>query len=932
MKRLFALAFFLPAVLVAGPSLGDDTQQAWDATLARVSPSVVSIRVDAPRAFDTEWNLTGQATGFVVDAEHGIILTNRHVVTPGSVVADAVFQDHEVVTLKQLYHDPIHDFGLYQYDPAALKYIHPVSLKLAPDEAKLREDIRIIGNDAGEQLSILSGTLARLDRDAPAYGAGGYNDFNTFYFQAVSGTTGGSSGSPVINIKGDVIALNAGARNDAASSYFLPLDRVVRALALVQAKQPVTRGTWQAVFSHEYYDELERLGLPAGTEAELRKQYPDATGLLVVNQVISGGPADLLLQPGDILLSVDGKVISTFTPLDELMDDSVGKSLNVRIQRGGKLLSEDIKVQDLNELTPVSYLEFGGATLNDLSLQVARGFNVPVRGAYVANPGYVFGTAGIQRAAVITEFEGKPVTDLDDFQKVLEGLPDGAHARVRYFNLANRKQSVLGIITVDRRWYPADRCRYDAPSGNWPCADLPAPPAGSADQPVTVTYPHYDDAAMNKLAPSLVFVKFDMPYAVDGVSETHYIGTGMVVDAKQGLVVTDRDTVPVPLGDVKLTFAGSLEIPGKVVYVHPLHNLAVIQYDPKLLGQTPVRDVSFAAKPSKPGETVKLVGYQSDGTLTSQETQVASVDPLAFPLSRTMRFRDTNLEALSLVNAPDNVTGVLLDKQGGVTTLWTSFAYDDANRTQEVQRGIPIDVVREMVQSVEAKTALRTLDVEFYPAALSQARKLGLPDDWARKLGAVDPQRREVLTVVRTTAETPADKLLQTGDLLLAMDGKPVTSFRAVEKASQQPEADLTILRDSQVMDIKVGTVELPSDGTDRFIIWAGALLARPPHSAAAQRDVPRSGLLVVYYNFGSPASRYGLTGGWRLVGVNGVSTPDMDSFIAAVQALKDRDDVRLAVQGLDGTGQVITLKLDQRYWPAYEVMLTNDGWVRKAL
>src|SRR5688572_6055102 len=53
----------------------------WTRTLERISTGVVAIQIDMARAFDTEWNTSSQATGFVVDAQRGIILTNRHVVT-----------------------------------------------------------------------------------------------------------------------------------------------------------------------------------------------------------------------------------------------------------------------------------------------------------------------------------------------------------------------------------------------------------------------------------------------------------------------------------------------------------------------------------------------------------------------------------------------------------------------------------------------------------------------------------------------------------------------------------------------------------------------------------------------------------------------------------------------------------------------------------
>ena len=82
----------------------------WTRTLERISTGVIAIQIDAARAFDTEWNTSSQATGFVVDAERGIVLTNRHVVTPGPVKAFATFLNREEVELVPVYRDPVHDF------------------------------------------------------------------------------------------------------------------------------------------------------------------------------------------------------------------------------------------------------------------------------------------------------------------------------------------------------------------------------------------------------------------------------------------------------------------------------------------------------------------------------------------------------------------------------------------------------------------------------------------------------------------------------------------------------------------------------------------------------------------------------------------------------------------------------------------------------
>ncbi|MBP6106483.1 MAG: trypsin-like peptidase domain-containing protein [Steroidobacteraceae bacterium] len=906
---------------------------AWDRTLERIAPSVVTIEIDQTRAFDTDWNQSSQATGFVVDAVHGLILTNRHVVTPGPVVATAVFQNREEVELHAVYRDPVHDFGIYRYDPARLRYVQPVALPLYPAGARVGTEIRVVGNDAGEQLSILAGTLARLDRAAPEYGVGKYNDFNTFYVQAASGTSGGSSGSPVIDIQGRVVALNAGGSSGAQSSFYLPLDRVQRALQLIQRGEPVSRGTLQTVFNYTPYDELVRLGLRAVTQEAARKARPDLTGMLVVDEVLPGSPTEGRLQPGDILTHVNGQLVTTFLPLEEILDNSVGGKVDIVVERGGDKVQQTLPVGDLHAITPSEFFEFGDAVVHTLSYQMARHFNAPVSGVYVANPGYVLNAAGVPRGAVISSVNGRPVATMAEFRDIIAALPQGARAALRYSTLDDPKGSETRVMRMDRAWFPAKVCRRDDQTGLWPCEELAAPPAAATIQPARTDFVAGNDKRANEIAASLVLVTFDMPFSVAGITERNYHGTGVIVDAERGLVVVDRNTVPVAAGDVRLTFGGSIEVPGRVEYVHPLHNLSVVSFDPKALDGTPIRAVKFDTRELEPGEPVTVVGLGGDSRLRSLATYVATLDDVNFPLSRTLQFRDANLEVVSLVNSPSDYDGVITGKDGRVRALWSSFATEGARDAMQINRGMPASVVLEAVAAARDDKPLYSLETEFEALPIAAARKLGLPAEWVERLEQRNPAHRQVLAVSKVAAGSGAARALQEGDLLLAVNGVTLNRFREVEEATQSPRVRVTVLRDGAEKVVDVETAALRGEDIDRLLLWAGAVIHAPHRAMTIQRAIPPEGVFVAYFAYGSPSTRYGLFAGRRIVEVDGRPISDLDAFIAAVSGRPDRSSVRLKTVTWNGSTGVTTLKLDQNYWPAYDLRRNPGGeWERKAI
>lgn len=912
-------------------------QADWEAVLARATPAIVSLRVNAQRAFDTEQASSTVGTGFVVDAERGIILTNRHLVETGPVRAEAVFLNHEVVPLQPLYRDPVHDFAFYRFDPTLVRFQEVVELPLDPDGARVGTEVRVVGNDAGEKLSIHGATLARLDRQAPSYGADSYNDFNTFYYQAASGTTGGSSGSPVLDGSGAVVALNAGAARRSQAAFFLPLHPVQSALEHLQAGRAPPRGTLQVTFQHATFDEARRLGLSAESEERVRREVPGATGLLVVERVGPGGPADGALRPGDVLLEVDGTLVTAFLPLEQRLDGGVGGAVRLALERSGKPVLAGFTVGDLHAITPSTFLEVGNGVVHPVSYQLARNAGAPVEGLVVATPGTLFGSGAVPAGSRLLTVAGQEVPTLDELWRVLGEQPDGARITVRTASLGPPRREEVAIVTVDRRWFPLRRCsRIDdldsVEVGEWTCEEAP-PPVSRATPVGGSTALEGEGRQARALASSLVLVELDIPFRVEGVWGSRFRGAGLVLDAERGLVATDRDTVPVALGDVTLTFAGAVRVPAKVVRVHPVHDLALVQYDPALLGDTPVRSATLTPRKLEPGDEVWSVGLDTRGVVAARRTRVARGEALRLPLPSPPQYRAINVDVFDLEDAAPSVGGVVADRRGRVLGLWSSFHSDTPDGALGLMRGWSVEPAQALLAEARGERGpWRTLGVEWAPLPLADARELGVDATWADALETHDPKGRQVLSVERLAAGGPSAGVLRPGDVLLSVNGQVATRFHEVEAATQAGAVRLRVLRDGAVLPVDLTPAPVGTTGLDELILWAGAVLHAPHPELALQRGVKPLGVYVSWFWFGSPAAQDGLRGTLRVLAVDDVPTPTLQAFLDAVSGRPDRAVVRLQVVDLDGRERVLPVDLDLDFWPTARFQRTEQGWERSAV
>eukprot|EP00931_Biecheleriopsis_adriatica_P055470 TRINITY_DN32807_c0_g1_i1.p1 TRINITY_DN32807_c0_g1~~TRINITY_DN32807_c0_g1_i1.p1 ORF type:complete len:1098 (-),score=214.07 TRINITY_DN32807_c0_g1_i1:158-3451(-) len=604
----------------------------WQATLASARTAIVSLRVALARNFQEDEAGTSTSTGFVVNATEGLILTNRHAISHGPSCVTAIFLGSEELPCEPVYADPVHDFAFVRYDPSGLCHTKVMTIPLCPEELEVGMEIRVVGNDDGEQHQVLPGIVARVDREVPECDE--FSDENTFYVAAASNTAEGSSGSPVLNRAGHCVALNTATASTGGGGFFLPLERICRCLRLLLRKEAVPRGTLGACFVFRGLEEARRLGLPPAIQRDIIASIDPgkAAGVLVVLHTLRGSTAAKHLRSGDLLLELGGRQCLDFVSLEEYLDARVGGLASVRVCRGSKVLDIQIPVEDLAAMVPSRMLEFGFGVFHDVGYQLAAQYNLPLRdaGVFVARPGIVFEEALGDHSCVLIHVNGQATPSLQEFFDVITCLPEHepfAFGFLDVSDLDKRRTPQEGVARMawtwtgmrawqakglDRKWQPQSMTRSPGPTIE---DRAPSPSPERSVSRATLVHEKKHKAAA-RLCRSLALVKFrsagdfstelqrpaeaSEEDAGDCSNQGPRKGVAIVLDAASGLCVADRATVPELLGHVELTFggAGGCRVNARAIFLHPHHNFAFLRYDPADLNVV-ISSVQFAGKESQ---------------------------------------------------------------------------------------------------------------------------------------------------------------------------------------------------------------------------------------------------------------------------------------------------------------------------------------------
>ncbi len=364
-------------------------------------------------------------SGFVVDAEQGIIITNNHVIADADEI-EVNFNDGSKLKAELVGKDTKTDLAVLKVDPKKHKL---VAVKFGDSSrTRIGDWVMAIGNPFGLGGTVTVGIVSARNRDI---NSGPYDNF----IQTDAAINRGNSGGPLFDMYGQVIGINTAIISPTGGSigigFAIPAELASGVIAQLREFGETRRG-WLGVRIQPVTDDIaESLGMTS------------SKGALVAG-IIDGGPvANGSILAGDVITRFDGKEVNNIKDLPRVVAESpIGKEVDVVVIRKGK--EQTVKVtlgrledndqqakkddQTTGEDGAVQNVDVLGMTLGTLDENTRKTFGIAkeVQGVLVTEVqnGSVAAGKRIEAGDVIVDIAQETVSKPADVAERIEKLRD----------------------------------------------------------------------------------------------------------------------------------------------------------------------------------------------------------------------------------------------------------------------------------------------------------------------------------------------------------------------------------------------------------------------------------------------------------------------------------------------------------------------------
>ncbi len=295
------------------------TQYSFD----KVQKSVVGIICYTDDQEGTAASYTSMGSGIVVTSD-GYIVTNAHIIN-NSRTAYLI----KIITADKEYYDA----GVVGYDSRYDLAVLKANAKNLPaanfgdsSELKIAEDVIAIGNPRSitYQNSVTKGIVSALNRQASITN-------NARFIQTDTPINPGNSGGPLCNMYGQVVGITTSkiALEDYEGMGFAIPSNTVKTVA-------------DSIIKYSYVKNRVKIGIVGEIT---NKEIDGANGIKIIEIGNDGPMADTGAKKGDIITKVDGKSISTFAEVyDVLEKHKTGEKVKVTLYRPSTEKTYDVTI------------------------------------------------------------------------------------------------------------------------------------------------------------------------------------------------------------------------------------------------------------------------------------------------------------------------------------------------------------------------------------------------------------------------------------------------------------------------------------------------------------------------------------------------------------------------------------------------------------